>query len=160
MINKVTLIGNLGRDPEIRHFEGGSMVTKFSIATNENYRDKNGEWQTNTEWHEVVCWGYLAERVDKSLNKGNLAFVEGKLTTRKWQDKEGNDRYTTEVVANIVKTLERRESGSAGIPDTGFPSVDDRFATAPQKQVSSAPEQPSAANPTAPVPPVVDDLPF
>lgn len=154
MINKVTLIGNLGRDPEIRHFEGGSMVSKFSLATNENYRDRNGEWQTKTEWHEIVCWGPMAERVEKMLKKGNLAFIEGKLTTRKWQDKDGNDRYTTEIVANIVRTLERREAGSASIPDAGFPSIEDRFAkTQPQSPgaTSASPSQKSS---------IEDDLPF
>lgn len=124
------------------------MVTKFSLATNENYRDKNGEWQTKTEWHDIVCWGPLAERVEKNLKKGNLAFVEGKLTTRKWQDKDGNDRYTTEVVSNLVKSLERREPGSAGIPNAGFPSIEDRF------QTTETPKQDSTQTP------VDDDLPF
>lgn len=150
MINKVLLIGNLGRDPEMRHFEGGSMVSKFSIATNENYRDRNGEWQTRTEWHDIVCWGVLAERVEKSLHKGSLAYIEGKLTTRKWQDKEGNDRYTTEVVANVIRSLDRRESGSSGIPDTGFPGIEDRFE-------SASPSAPSSSTESTPI---EDDLPF
>lgn len=148
MFNKVTLIGNLGRDPEVRHFEGGSMVAKFSLATNENYRDRNGEWQTKTEWHDIVCWGPLAERVEKNLKKGNLVFVEGKLTTRKWQDKDGNDRYTTEVVSNLVKSLERREPGSASITDKGFPSIEDRFETSAPKTAENTPK------------PEDDDLPF
>ena len=124
------------------------MVSKFSLATNENYRDRNGEWQTKTEWHDIVCWGPLAERVEKNLKKGNLVFVEGKVTTRKWQDKDGNDRYSTEIVSNLVKSLERRESGSSGVADSGFPSVEDRFQQA-QPQVSKS----SPA-------PVDDDLPF
>ena len=127
MINKVILIGNLGRDPETRHLEGGSVVSKFSLATNENYQDRNGEWQTQTEWHNIVCWRSLAERAEKSLRKGNLVFVEGKLTTRKWQDKDGNDRYTTEVVARVIKQLERRDQSL----DSGgsFPGVADEFPT-------------------------------
>ncbi len=148
MFNKVTLIGHLGKDPEVRHFEGGSMVAKFSIATNENYKDRTGEWQTKTEWHDIVCWGSLAERVEKMLKKGNLAFIEGKLTTRKWQDKDGNDRYTTEVVSNLVKSLERRESGSAEVADSGFPSIDDRFETTTTK------------TPGTETKPIEDDLPF
>ena len=88
MINKVTLIGNLGRDPEIKHFEGGSSVAKFSLATNENYRDKNGEWKTETEWHDIVAWRHLAERAVKDLHKGSMVYIEGKLTHRKWQDKD------------------------------------------------------------------------
>ncbi len=112
MINKVTLIGNLGRDPEIRHFENGSMVGKFSVATNENYRDKNGEWQTQTEWHDVVVWRNLAERAEKSLKKGSMVYIEGKLTHRKYQDKDGKDRYITEVVANTFRLLDRKEGGA------------------------------------------------
>ncbi len=112
MVNKVTLIGNLGRDPEVRHFENGSMVAKFPVATNESYRDKNGEWQTNTEWHDVVVWRGLAERAERSLKKGSLVYIEGKLTHRKYTDKDGIDRYVTEVVGNTFRMLEKREGGS------------------------------------------------
>ena len=96
MVNKVTLIGRLGADPEVRRLENGAAVAKLNIATNENYRDKNGEWQKLTEWHNVVVWRWLAERAEQYLKKGSLVFIEGKLTTRKWQDKDGNNRYTTE----------------------------------------------------------------
>lgn len=109
MINKVILIGNLGRDPEIRHLEGGSAVATFTVATNESYRDKAGEWQTVTEWHNIIAWRNLAERVEKQLSKGKLVYIEGKLTHRKYQDKDGNDKYITEVVANQVRLLERRD---------------------------------------------------
>jgi len=122
MINKVTLIGNLGRDPEIRHFENGGMVGKFPVATNESYRDKNGEWQTNTEWHDVVVWRALAERAEKSLKKGSLVYVEGKLTHRKYQDKDGIDRYVTEVVANTFRHLDRREGTGGGSYGGNFPN--------------------------------------
>jgi len=130
------------------------MVAKFSIATNENYKDRSGEWQTKTEWHEIVSWGPLAQRAENALKKGSLVFIEGKLTTRKWQDKEGNDRYTTEVVAGIIKPLEKRESGSSGIPNTGFPSIEDRFETAPK---TATPAVPQSTNQAAPAD---DDLPF
>ena len=120
MINKVILIGNLGRDPEVRRLESGAVVAKFSLATNESYRDKNNEWQTQTEWHDIVVWRNLAERAERDLKKGKLVYVEGKLTHRKWQDKDGNDRYTTEVVANTFRLLERREASSGY--NTGFPS--------------------------------------
>lgn len=109
MVNKVTLIGHLGRDPEIRRLENGAVVAKFSVATNESYKDKNGEFQTQTEWHDVVVWRYLAERAERDLAKGKLVYIEGKLTHRKYQDKDGNDRYTTEVVANNLRLLEKRE---------------------------------------------------
>ncbi len=128
MINKVTLIGNLGRDPEIRHFENGSMVGKFPVATNESYRDKNGEWQTITEWHDVVVWRALAERAERSLKKGSLVYIDGKLSHRKYQDKDGIDRYITEVVANTFRALERREGGSSNY-GTNFPAEDTTKST-------------------------------
>ena len=109
MINKVILIGNLGRDPEVRRLENGAVVAKFSVATNESYKDKNGEWQKLTEWHDVVVWRQLAERAERDLSKGKMVYIEGKLTHRKYQDKEGNDRYITEVVANTFRILERRD---------------------------------------------------
>ncbi len=114
MVNRVILIGNLGRDPEIRYLEGNVAVVKFSVATNESYKDKAGEWQTNTEWHEIVAWRALAERVEKQLHKGSQVFVEGKLTHRKYQDKEGNDKYFTEVVANNIRLLDRKDSKADG----------------------------------------------
>lgn len=123
MINKVILIGNLGRDPEVRHLDNGAAVAKFSIATNESYRDKSGEWQTNTEWHDIIMWRGLAERAEKSLKKGSMIYVEGKLTHRKYQDKDGIDRYVTEVVANTFRMLDRREGGSGTSP-SGFPSAE------------------------------------
>lgn len=109
MINKVTLIGHLGRDPELRTLEGGVSVVKFSLATNENYRDKNGEWQTLTEWHDIVAWRQLAEKAAKDFHKGSLVYVEGKITHRKWQDKENQDRYSTEIVANSLRGLDKKE---------------------------------------------------
>ena len=114
MVNKVILIGNLGRDPEVRYLEGNVAVARFSVATNESYKDKKGEWQTATEWHDVVAWRSLAERAEKQLKKGSQIFVEGKLTHRKYQDKDGNDRYVTEVVANSFRVLDRRDSRPGG----------------------------------------------
>ena len=120
MINKVILIGNLGQDPSFRALEGGASVTQISIATNESYLDKNtNEWIRKTEWHEVVMWRNLAERAEKTLKKGMQIYVEGKLTHRKWQDKDGNDRYKTEVVANTFRILGRKDDPS-GIGSTGF----------------------------------------
>jgi len=112
MINKVMLIGYLGRDPEIRRLESGAAVAKLSVATSEGYKDKNDQWQNNTEWHDVICWRNLAERAERDLKKGSLVYVEGKLTHRKWQDKEGNDRYTTEVVAHTFRLMEKRDSST------------------------------------------------
>ncbi len=105
MVNKVTLIGRLGSDPEMRTLENGTPLGRFSIATSESYRDRNGEWQDQTEWHDVVVWRNAAERAQRSLTKGMLVYIEGKLTHRKWQDKDGNNRKTTEVVANYFRQL-------------------------------------------------------
>ena len=146
MYNKVILIGNLGRDPEIRKLEGGTAVGKFSVATNENYKDQSGEWQTRTEWHDVVVWRGLAERAERDLKKGNMVFVEGKLTHRKWQDKDGNNRYTTEVLANVVRKLDRSDRPDGG---GGFPSLEDMPSTgAATTTTTSAPAEED------------DDLPF
>lgn len=112
MYNKIILIGNLGRDPEIRRLESGAVVANFSLATNENYRDKAGNWQTITEWHNVVAWRNLAERAERDLKTGSMVFVEGKLTTRKWQDKDGNDRYTTEVIAAVIRPLDKKDGAA------------------------------------------------
>lgn len=153
MINKVTLIGNMGKDPEVRRLESGAAVARLTLATNESYKDKAGEWQTLTEWHTVICWRNLAERAESKLKKGSLVYVEGKLTTRKWQDKDGNDRYSTEVVANTFRSMERRENtgGSGG----GFPSEE---PAKPQYNNQSN-NTPNTANTNTP-PAADDDLPF
>ena len=108
MVNRVIIIGNLGQDAELRRLENGTAVARLSVATNESYKDKSGEWQTQTEWHTVVMWRGQAERA-ANLRKGNQVYIEGKLTTRTWKDKEGNDRRTTEVVANYFRQLDRRD---------------------------------------------------
>lgn len=112
-INKVILVGNLGKDPEVRYLEGGTAVANFSLATSENYTDRNsGEKKTITEWHNVVLWRGLAEIAEKYLKKGNQVYIEGKLRTRKWQDKDGNDRYTTEVVGENMQMLGRKDDNN------------------------------------------------
>jgi single-strand DNA-binding protein len=109
MINKVILIGNIGRDPEVRHLENGAIVAKMSVATNESYQDKDEQWKTLTEWHEVVLWRQLAQRAEKVLKKGMLVYIEGKLTHRSWEDKNGIKRYATEVVAKTMRRLTKIE---------------------------------------------------
>ncbi|MCI5081101.1 MAG: single-stranded DNA-binding protein [Saprospiraceae bacterium] len=123
MVNRVILIGNLGKDPEVRRLENGAVVAKFSLATNENYKDKSGEWQTQTEWHDIVAWRTLAERAESTLKKGAQVYVEGKLTHRSWQDQDGNNRRTTEVVANYFRQIGKRD-GSSSSPNS-FPGADD-----------------------------------
>lgn len=115
-VNKVILIGNLGKDPEVRHLENGSIVANFSLATSEVYTDKaTGVKKENTDWHDVVVWRGLAEVTEKYLKKGYKVYVEGKLKKRSWQDKEGNTRYTTEIVADELTILSRPEGGDRTI---------------------------------------------
>ncbi|MFN0015369.1 MAG: single-stranded DNA-binding protein [Saprospiraceae bacterium] len=149
MINKVTLIGNLGGDPEVRRLEGGTPVARFSLATNESYKDKDGNFQTNTEWHNVVVWRDLAERAEKSLKKGVLVYVEGKITYRKYTTQEGQERYVTDIVANNFRMLERRESGQ-----------ENRFPPAENAPPSRNNAEMPATVPAEPVPAGGDDLPF
>lgn len=104
-VNKVMLIGRLGNNPEIRYTNTGTAVANFNVATSENWNDKNGQKQERTEWHRVVVWGKLAELCEKYLSKGRQCFVEGRLQTRSWDDKEGNKRYTTEIVAATIQFL-------------------------------------------------------
>jgi len=105
-VNKVILVGNLGKDPEIRHLENGAAVANFSIATSENYKDrKTGEKVSQTEWHNIVAWRGLAEIAEKYLKKGHKVYIEGKLKTRTWQDQEGNNRYSTEVITDNLTML-------------------------------------------------------
>jgi single-strand DNA-binding protein len=109
-VNKVILIGNLGKDPEVRHLENGSVVASFPLATSESYTDRQtGEKKENTDWHDIVCWRGLAEIAGKYLHKGSQVYIEGKLRKRSWQDKEGNARYTTEVVADELTLLSKTE---------------------------------------------------
>lgn len=104
-INKVILVGNLGNDPEMKYTTGGQAVARFNIATSESWTDKSGQKQERTEWHKIVVWGKLGEICGKHLAKGRQAYIEGKLQTRQWEDKEGQKRYTTEVVAATVQFL-------------------------------------------------------
>lgn len=114
-INKVILVGNLGADPESRTTPGGTTVTNIRIATSESWRDKqSGEMKENTEWHAVVLWNKLGEIAAEYLKKGSQVYIEGRLQTRKWQDKQGNDRYTTEIVASDMQMLGGRGGGGGG----------------------------------------------
>ncbi len=111
-VNKVILVGRLGKDPELKYTQSGTPVAKFSIATDETWKDQSGERQQRTEWHNVVAWRKLAEICGQYLNKGKLVYVEGKLQTRSWEDKEGNKKYTTEIVAdNMVMLSGKNEEG-------------------------------------------------
>jgi len=115
-LNKAMIIGNLGRDPEMRYTPSGQAVTQFTVAVNRNYKGQNGEWQEETEWFRVVVWGQQAERAAEYLRKGNKVYIEGRLQTRQWEDKDGQKRYTTALVANQVTNLERRSRDEDGDP--------------------------------------------
>ena len=119
-VNKVIIIGNLGRDPETRYMPDGGAITNVSVATTEVWKDKNGEKQEKTEWHRVAFFGKLAEIAGEYLKKGSQVYVEGRLQTRKWQDKDGADKYTTEIVANAMQMLGSRQGmGGGSAPDMG-----------------------------------------
>ncbi len=149
-VNKVILIGNLGNDPDIRYTASGAAVANISLATAESWRDKeSGEQQERTEWHRIVFFARLAEIVGEYLRKGSQIYVEGRLQTRKWQDKEGNDRYTTEIVANEMQMLGSRSGGSAN------------YDSAPKPAPNNTPEPKPAPSPDAsPTDDFDDDIPF
>lgn len=132
MINKAILIGNLGNDPEIKMLEGGTSVGRFSLATQDSYKDKNGEWQQQTEWHNVVVWRDLAERAEKQLKKGSKVYVEGKITYRKYKDKDGIERQMTDIVASLFRTLDKKEAtDTAAHEQAKFPEVNQAPAQTP-----------------------------
>lgn len=149
-INKVILVGNLGKDPEVRYLEGGTAVANFPIATSESYKDKtSGERKTNTEWHNIVVWRGLAEIAEKYLKKGSQIYLEGKLRTRQWQDKDGNNRYSTEVVAENLQMLGRKDDNTASgnTIQASSPAPAKAGAPIPSPETNKSSDQ-------------VDDLPF
>lgn len=147
-INKVILIGNLGNDPEVRYMPNGNAVATVSVATTEGWKDKQtGERQERTEWHRVVFFNRLGEIAGEYLRKGSKVYVEGSLRTRKWQDKNGQDRYTTEIVGNEMQMLDSRGDTAGGFNQSA-PSSQQQNSQAP-----SAPEIASAAD-------FDDDVPF
>lgn len=113
-VNKAILIGNLGADPEVRYTASGTAVANFRIATSENYTTRDGTRETRTEWHRIVAFGKLAEICGEYLSKGRQVYIEGRIQTRGWEDREGSKRYTTEIVANQMQMLGGRDSGSGG----------------------------------------------
>ena len=148
-VNKVILVGNVGADPEVRHTKEGRAIANLSIATTETWKDKStGETREKTEWHRVVFFSKLAEIVQEYVQKGTQLYIEGKMQTRKWQDQNGMDRYTTEILGNEMQMLGSRNSGSGG----GFGGG----AAAPQAKPSGQP----ATTPTAKIEDIEDDIPF
>ena len=150
-VNKAIIVGTLGQDPEVRYTANGGAVANISVATNESWRDKaTGEAQERTEWHRIVMFGKLAEIAQQYLKKGSQAYFEGRIQTRKWQDQSGNDRYSTEIVANEMQMLGGRSGGGGGAPmDSGG-----------QSQSQSQPQSKPAPADTAPMDDGFDDIPF
>ena len=149
MLNKAMLIGNLGADPETRYMQDGTCVCNIRIATTERFKDRNGERQDRTEWHRVVLWGKLGEIANQYLHKGSQVYIEGKIETRKWQDRDGNDRYSTDIRAREMKMLSGKGEGAP------------RSSTPAEKPAQSAPaDDPFADAPAFNDVPVDDDIPF
>ncbi|MCC6725407.1 MAG: single-stranded DNA-binding protein [Saprospiraceae bacterium] len=156
MLNRVTLIGRLGKDPEVRRLESGAAVAKFSLATSETYKDKDGNKQETTEWHNIIVWRTQAEIAEKFLKKGMLIYVEGKLTYREYTDKDNQKKNFTEIVASDFRMLERREGGGGG---GSFPSASDEPAFVGRSGGGSSVPEPTSVMGDVGEPPT-DDLPF
>ncbi|MBC7696789.1 MAG: single-stranded DNA-binding protein [Bacteroidia bacterium] len=154
-VNKVILVGNLGRDPEVRFMPNGEAVCNFSIATTDSWKDKAGAKQERTEWHNIVMYRKLAEIAGEYLKKGRPVYVEGRLQTRKWQTKEGQDRYTTEIIADQMQMLGGKDSGGSnasydGGMDQSNGGNDENYSQAPAKQsTSSAKQTPASSKPVS-----------
>ena len=159
-VNKVILVGNLGKDPEVRYSPNGGAVANITIATSESWKDKtSGEKQEKTEWHRVVFFGRLAEIAGEYLKKGAQIYIEGRLQTRKWQDKEGKDRYTTEIVANEMQMLGSRE-GRGGASAEFDQSGDEGQSASRSNRAPAAASSGGGSKPSAPAGDFDDDIPF
>ncbi len=150
-VNKVILVGNVGKDPEVRHLESGASVAAFPLATTERYKDKNGSLQDQTEWHNIICWRNLADLAEKYINKGSQLYIEGKIRTRSWTDQTGAKRYTTEIVADTIRLLGKRE-GSPATENSNYQAATTQPQQASQAQSSPMSDFPSDES--------SDDLPF
>lgn len=154
-INKVILIGNVGADPEVRYLPSGSAITTLSIATSESWKDKTtGEKQDRTEWHRVVCFNRLGEIAGEYLRKGSKLYVEGSLRTRKWQDQQGQDRYTTEIIASDIQMLDSKGGGSSHYEDI----AQTQFSAASPAQRQNTPQ--TSQGPSDVFEELDDDIPF
>lgn len=140
-LNKCMIIGNLGRDPEMRYTPSGQAVTQFTVAVNRRWKGQNDDWQEETEWFRVVVWAERAERVAERLRKGNKVYVEGRIQTRQWEDQTGQKRYTTELIANQVSSLERREREDGDFPPPPDEARSSSSNTSPTGSGSTAPGQ-------------------
>ena len=153
-VNKVILVGNVGKDPETRYLEGGTAVCSFSLATSETYRNRDGEKITNTKWHNIVLWRGLAEVAEKYVKKGSQLFIEGRIRTRSWDDRDGNKRYTTEIVGDNMQMLGRRPD------DQGVQESQEAPAAPKAENQSTNTSTENNFTDVSPDPEASDDLPF
>ena len=151
-VNKVILVGRLGQNPEVRHTPSGTAVGNFSVATNESWTDKNGQKQEKTEWHKIVVFGKLAELCNQYLAKGRQAYIEGRLQTRQWQDKDNQTRYTTEVLAQTIQFLGAAAGAGASANDMSGSHSNQGWQSAPAASAAPAPVAESSFT--------EDDIPF
>jgi single-strand DNA-binding protein len=151
-VNKAILVGHLGKDPEVRYMPSGEAVANVTLATSETWKDKTGEKQEKTEWHNIVFYKRLAEIAGQYLKKGSLIYVEGRITTEKWQDKEGKDRYTTKIVANEMKMLGGKSAGGSSFEVMEKPAASEQSFAAPASK-APAPAKSNFDN-------FDDDIPF
>ncbi len=165
-LNKVMLIGNVGKEPEVRYLEGGAQnaqarkVATFTLATTERYRDRSGEMRENTEWHNIVAWGQPADIVERFVHKGTQLYIEGKLRTRSWNDQSGAKRYTTEINADSLQLLGKRDGQQQDAP---YQPAGQQYQAPARQQQYQAPVQPQTAMPAGPASQATDpedDLPF
>jgi single-strand DNA-binding protein len=158
-VNKAILVGRLGRDPETRYTSGGQAVANFTLATDESYKDRNGERQKRTEWHRIVLWGKLAEITQQYLKKGMLVYIEGRIQTRQWEDKrDGQKRTTTEIVASVMRMLtSRAESAAAGAAGAPSAASHSRGGADPDAEMGPLPDD---VGPSGPSEISDEDIPF
>jgi len=160
-VNKVILVGNLGNDPEVRYANNGAAIANLSVATSESWKDKNtGEQQEKTEWHRVVMFNRLGEIAGEYLRKGSKVYIEGKLQTRKWQDQSGQDRYSTEIVANEMQMLDSRGDNMGQSGGGGYQSAPASQGQNNQNQQGGGGQAPAPQSAPAPANDFDDDIPF
>lgn len=153
MVNRVTLLGRLGKDPVLKHFSENNVIAEFSLATTESYKDKEGKWVEVTDWHNIkIPFKNMAERVEKFLKKGSLVFIEGKIKTRSYDDKEGNKRYVTEIVVENLRMLDKKDSSGGSGYSGGDQGGGQNYSSPPQQEYAQTDNRP-ANN-------IDDDLPF
>ena len=171
-LNKALLIGNVGKDPDVRYLDNNTKVASFTIATTERYRDRNNELKEMTEWHNIVCWRRNADIVEQYVKKGTQLFIEGRIRTRNWDDQNGNKRYVTEIIADTLQLLGRRADNPASYDSQPAGAPQNSRQPAPQPRMTPEPQQAAAVQASSPAPQVQqapaapeisdddDDLPF